>query len=246
MKNIETALTEYGLEPREINIYLFLLENQDKPAYKIAKDVGIPRATVYKLLESLIKKGLSSSWIKNGVKHFSAENPEVLRRHIDERKNQIEQVLPELSKMFSSISAHPSAKLYEGKEGVKQVFEYLLDTIRAKKLKRIYAYTDHRLTEQFPKFFRSWRIRKNKTGAFTYLIVPHYTPMSADYSSDQNRETRILSTEFPFDGAMDICGSVVAFFSFKDKEIYSITIDSKIIADMLTQFFMYMWSTLKN
>ena len=246
MTQIKAFLESYGLEKNEVTVYLFLLENQDRPAYIIAKETSIPRTTVYKISDSLIKKGLISSWIKNGVKHFSAENPEILRRNLDNKRAQIEQVLPELASMFSAISIHPSAKLYEGKEGVKHVFEQMLDTIKAKKLKRIYAYTDHKLTEQFPKYFKSWRNRKNKTNAFTYLIVPNGTPMNVDYMSDNNRETRILPEQFPFDGAIDICGSLIAFFSFKEKEVYSITIESKIIADMLTQFFMYMWSTLER
>lgn len=246
MTQIKLILGEYGLEKTEIAVYLFLLENQDKPAYIIAKETSIPRTTVYKTAEILTKKGLVSSWIKNGVKHFSAENPETLRRNLDDKKTQIEHIMPELKNMFSSLSVHPSAKLYEGKDGVKQVFEYMLDTIKTKKLKRIYAYTDHKLTEQFPKYFKSWRTRKNKTDTFTYLIVPSGTPMDSDYMSDKNRETRILPEQFPFDGAIDICGSFIAFFSFKEKEVYSITIESKIIADMLTQFFMYMWATLEK
>lgn len=246
MSKIKSTLEDYGLDANEIAIYLFLIENQDKPAYIIAKETIIPRTTVYKTLDILIKKGLASSWIKNGVKHFSAENPNTLKRILDEKRQQIEEVLPELSNMFSSISLHPSAKLYEGKEGVKQVFEYMLDTIKSKKLKRVYVYSDNQLTEQLPKYFRSWRNRKNKTDAYTYLIVPHGTPMNPDYSSDKHRETRVLPQEFPFDGSIDICGSVIAFFSFKEKELYSVVIDSKIIADMLTQFFMYMWSTLQK
>lgn len=246
MSQIKSALETYGLDKNEASIYLFLLENQDLPAYNIAREVSIPRTTVYKTLETLIKKGLVSSWIKNGVKHFSAESPETLKRQLEERRGEIEQIMPGLMELFSTVSVHPSAKLYLGKEGVKQVFEHILDIVKTKKLKRIYAYSDHHLTEQFPKFFRSWRKRKNKTGAFTYLIVPHNTPKNSDYLSDPNRETRFFHEQFPFNGAIDICGSFIAFFSFREKEIYSITVDSKIIADMLTQLFLYTWATLEK
>ncbi len=246
MPQIKSALQEYGLHANEITVYLFLLENQDKPAYLIAQETLIPRTTVYKTLEILIDKGLVSSWIKNGVKHFSAESPETLRRILDDKKAYIEQVMPELTSMFSTLSLHPSAKLYEGREGVKQVFEHMLEVIKNQKLKRVYVYSDHHLTEQFPKYFTSWRKRKNKTGAFSYLIVPHGTPMTWDYASDEHRETRMLPKGFTFDGSIDICGSFVAFFSFKEKEIHSVVIESKIIADMLTQHFLYMWSTLEK
>ncbi|MES2215704.1 MAG: helix-turn-helix domain-containing protein [Patescibacteria group bacterium] len=246
MNQINTALEEYGFSKNEAKVYLFLISNQDNPAYVIARETLIPRTTVYKTLDLLGKKGFTSSWIKNGVKFFSAESPETLRRHAENKKVQLEQVLPELAHLFSSLSVHPSAKLYQGKEGVKHAFEYMLDVIKAKKLKRVYVYSDHHLTEQFPKYFKSWRARKNKTGAYTFLIVPHGTPMNEDYKSDKYRETRILPPEFSFDGAVDICGPVVAFFSFKEKEIYSIVIESQIIADMLIKFFLHMWTTLEK
>lgn len=246
MSKITDSLKEYGFSQNEISLYLFLLSNQDEPAYNIARETSIPRTTVYKTLESLRIKGFVSSWIKNGVKHYSTENPETLRRKIEEKKERIEEILPDLANLFSAVSVHPSAKLYQGKNGVKQVFEYLLDSIKTKKYPYVYAFSDSNLTDQFPKFFRSWRNRKNKTGVFTRLIVPFGTPMNIDYSSDTFRETRILPETFQFTGAIDIYGPLVILFSFKEKEVYSIVIESKIIADMLTQFFMYIWNTLDD
>ena len=39
----------------------------------------------------------------------------------------IEKALPDMLAMFKSDIIYPSAKLYEGKEGVKQVFENILE-----------------------------------------------------------------------------------------------------------------------
>lgn len=246
MKELKESLITYGFSENESDVYLYLLLHQDSPAYSISKEVQIPRTTVYKTLEDLEKQGVISSWIKNGVHHYSAENPEVIRKMSIEKQKTIEQVMPEMLNMFKSKSFYPSAKLYVGKEGVKHVFENILETIKDKKIPHLYVYSDYHLTEQFPQYFSNWRKRKNKTKAFTYLIVPYGTPNNDDYSSNEFRETRVMPESFPFEGSIDICGSHVAFFSFKEKEIYSITIDSPIISEMLTKFFLYMWGTLKD
>lgn len=246
MNKIKEALVSYGLSQKEVDIYLFLLSNKDVPAYEIAKQTRIPRTTVYNLLESLESQKIISSWTKNNVKHFSAETPNRLKQIIKTKEEILLSIFPDILDMYEFDSMYPTSKLYQGKEGVKHVFENILGIIKKKKLKRLYVFSDYLLTEQLPKFFAEWRKRKNETEAHTYLIVPHGTPVNENYTSNDHRETRVMPESFPFEGSVDICGSHVAFFSFKKEEMYAITIDSPIIAGMLTKFFMYMWQTLEG
>lgn len=246
MNELKIQLIGYGLEEEEARIYLYLLGHKDSPAYVIAKDVSIPRTTVYKILERLEKRSFISSWLKNGTKHFSAENPESLVREIKNKESQINSILPDLKNLFSLSSIHPSSKVYLGKDGCKQAFEIVLDVIKTQKLKQIYVYSDSELTNLFPRFYKEWRERKNKTDAFTFLIVPHGTPVNENYKSDEHREVRVLPPDFPFSGSVNICGTFAVFFSFQEKEPHAIVIDSKIIADLLTQSFKYTWRTLSE
>lgn len=233
-----------GFNEKEAQIYLYLLSHKDLPAYKISRETSIPRTTVYKTLEELGKRGFVNSWLKNSVRHFSAESPRKLQELIKMKEETLKEILPDLLSLFNTDTIYPTAKLYLGKEGVKHVFETLLDNIQKRKLTRLHVYSDYWLTEQFPKYFHDWRIRKNKTKAFTELIVPYGTPMNEEYSSNEFRETRIMPEEFSFFGSVDITGPLVAFFSFKDKEVYSILIESPIVAEMLTKLFSYIWKTL--
>lgn len=246
MTNLAKNLEIFGFEPREIKVYTFLLSNKDLPVYKIATEIDLPRTTVYKVLESLRKQGFVSSWIKNGVKYFSAESPERLKELAQKKQDALKEAMPEMLGLFDSKSIYPKAKLYLGKEGVKHSFEMLLENVKTNNTKIIYAYTDNMLTKQFPVFFKEWRERKNKaTDAFTQLIVPFGTSMDKDYLSDDHRETRIMPKDFSFTGAIDICDGLVLFFSFREKEVYSIVIESPIVSDMLTKLFKYVWKTLE-
>jgi len=246
MTDLNRKLEEFGLTINEIKVYLFLLSNRDITVYKIATGVLIPRTTVYKILVSLENQGLVSQWLKNGVKYFSAESPERLSFIINKKKEITEQIMPDLLNLFHTESIYPTAKLYFGKEGVKQVFDSILEKSKREKIKRLYVYTDDLLTAQLPKFFEDWRQKKNKIDIFTQLIVPSNTPMNKSYASNELRETRVLPAEFSFAGSFDICGSLVALFSFKDNEVYSIVIDSPTVSDMLTKMFQYIWMTLEK
>ena len=147
--------------------------------------------------------------------------------------------------MFRSDESYPTAKLYEGKEGVKQVFEYILDYVKTRKINRIYAYSDNNLTDQLPDYFRDWRKRRTKLDVFTQLIVPYGVVSNRDYATDATRETRVMTKDFPIYGGLDIVGPYIAFFSFKNNNIFAVTIESPIISDLLTKFFQYIWDTLE-
>lgn len=244
MKELRRNLEIFGLDSREIKIYTFMLSHKDLPAYKIASETSIPRTTVYKTLESLEKQGFVSKWIKNGVKHFSAESPNRLNALIKRKQEALNEIMPDLMSMFTTQSIYPSAKLYLGKEGAKYSFELILDKIKTERLREIYVYSDSLLTKQLPQYFKKWRERKNKTEAFTYLIVPYGTELNEDYRSDKLRETRIMPKDFIFNGSVDVCGSLVVFYSFYEGDVYSIVIDSPIVAHMLGKFIKYIWETL--
>ncbi len=247
MKTILESLNNYGFRKNEALLYNHLLIHQDTPAYAISQTTGIPRTTVYKTLESMKKQGFVSSWIKNGVKHFSVESPENLHRYLKDKERSIEHIMPEMLNLFNLRTLPPSAKMYEGKEGVKQVFEQILEVIKKQRLKRIHVFSDSLITEQIPEYYREWRERKNKIGTFTQLIVPYGTSTNEDFKSYDSRETRMMPESFPFEGGgVDIIGTFVVFFSFRDNQIYAITVDAPIIADMMTKFFMYIWSTLER
>ncbi|MEN9921538.1 MAG: hypothetical protein RLZZ517_516 [Candidatus Parcubacteria bacterium] len=248
MSKLEANLKLFGLKEGEITTYLFLLSNRDLPAYKIATGTNIPRTTVYKHLESLEKQGLVSKWSKNSVKHFSAENPKRLEQLLNFKKEALNNILPELTSKFNNESIYPTAKLYTGKEGVKYAFEHILETIIKEKLKLVYAISEKKLTETLPKFFLDWRERKNKkTGAFTYMIVSEGTASHQHYKSDPFRETREMPQKNLLEGSLNIIGNNVYFFSFKEEgnEIYSLVIESPIVASMMTKLFLYIWKTLE-
>ena len=59
-EDIRNTLKEYGLSQKEIDIFLFLVENNGITAYKIANGTRIFKSTCYDVLERLIEKGFIS------------------------------------------------------------------------------------------------------------------------------------------------------------------------------------------
>lgn len=127
----EEALRKFGLSGRETRIYLALLELDEALASKIAEKTGISRTLVYDILENLLSRGVISYVIKSNKKYFSAVDPNnlinVLRNQENEKEELIKQALPELSALKNKkLKEKAKVEVYEGKEGVKTVFNDVL------------------------------------------------------------------------------------------------------------------------
>ena len=60
--NLELELQHIGLNEREAKVYLAALELGPSPVQKIAQRAGIPRATVYLVLDDLRSKGFVTTY----------------------------------------------------------------------------------------------------------------------------------------------------------------------------------------
>ncbi len=246
MENLEQNLETYGLDSRESQIYVFLLKNKDIPVTLIQKETVLPRATIYKILDKLSHKGLVTSWTKNNVRHYSAESPHILEKTIENRRLALNEVMPELTRLFGINTKNPTSKLYIGKDGVKTAYEIILEKLKQHRKTRILVYTDGGLVEILPKFYTEWKKKRDQTGAFTELLTPAKLSIERGYQSDPFREVRYMQGDLPFKGSFNVVDSLVIFFSFKEENTYSVVIDSPVIAEMMTGIFKYFWNTLGN
>lgn len=243
---IITALKKYGLKEREAKIYVFLLQRIESSVFEIAQETQIPRATVYKSLEEMKSKGYVTSFKKNEVLYYTPENPNTFLTQLKNKVELIETIIPQIRELTAQSSEKPSVKLYVGEEGIKIVLEDILETLKNHSIKRLYATSHPDLLEHFPRYFPKWLERRKKLGVYTQLIMPGEFEKGAptEYTSNEARETRFLPPNFPFECSLDIYGNKIAFFSFKDNQVYSVIVESLTIADLFRQFFLFSWNML--
>ncbi len=97
--SILDGLFELGLKGKEAQIYLALIKLGEVGTSKISQTASLHRQYVYQYLDSLEKKGLVQHVIVRGRKKFSAKNPEVLTRLLDQKKIIAHQVITDISKI---------------------------------------------------------------------------------------------------------------------------------------------------
>lgn len=122
----EQDLISAGLSEREAKVYLAALELGETTVDRIAKKSGVKRTTVYLEVESLKTKGLLSTINKGKKAYLFAEDPRILERKLEEKKEALQKSLPGILALANFIDKKPQIRFFESKEGVKEVLKDIL------------------------------------------------------------------------------------------------------------------------
>jgi sugar-specific transcriptional regulator TrmB len=230
-----------GLSKKEFEAYQGLLGLKKATVLELSNISNINRPTLYRLLKKLIKKGLISE-IYEGKKHFYiAEKPEQLIKFINRQKQKIKKVLPELLDLEEEATERPKIKFYEGKEGIKNLYDELL---REKDEILGFAWSD-RIFKELP-FHLDFVKKRIKRKIPVRLIAPD-TKLARErkrIGKEELRKIKLIPQMQSFDSAYYITGNKVITFSLK-RWFVGVLIENKEIADGLRAFFESFWRVLK-
>lgn len=128
--NMETEkLKQIGLNEKESQVYLELLQLGDCLVSEIAKKTKINRSLLYTILSDLSNKGIVTYIIKNNVRYYRAAEPNKILSMLKEKEKIFESILPDLLKIHQPRTKKPIIEILEGKEGIKTI---LNDVLRLK------------------------------------------------------------------------------------------------------------------
>lgn len=120
-------LIAIGLSKNEAEMYLTLLENGNQTISAIAKNSTLHRPAIYQALPTLKEKGLVSQRRVGKLIHYAAESPERLKLLLDEVKSELDDMIPQLSRMQSKNT--PIVRRLDGAAGVRAVFDDIVHTL---------------------------------------------------------------------------------------------------------------------
>jgi sugar-specific transcriptional regulator TrmB len=135
MKKITDYLIQLGLSEIEAELYKGLLEFGPTTVMSLAERVGIKRITAHFNIEALIKKGLVSELKYGARRQIVAESPQRLEYLIEQKEGSLNEIKSKFPDMLGEMKViMPNAvtdenvevKYYEGKRGVKIIYEEAL------------------------------------------------------------------------------------------------------------------------
>lgn len=244
----ERILKEVGLSDAEIKVFLELLKVDSAMASEISKKVGVYRTNVYDILESLIQKGLVSYIIKSNRKHFLASRPEKILQFLREKQEKIKkqeekirQLIPILVGLRKPKEEELKAEIYRGKEGLKTLFEDILNEGKD------YVCFGYSAVSQkiLPYFFIHWHKRRVKLKIRRKLLTKEQMRGSKVVKLPLT-ETKYLPDKYNTPISTMIYGNKVWVLIPSDDDHISLLIDSKKLSQSFLTYFNELWNVAKS
>lgn len=244
MSDLKQILYSYGLDSKEADVYLSMLRTGHGSILKIAQDTEIKRSTVYVVMEGLIAKGLVRPEVKGKKKYYLAEDPEKLVKLIDEKKKEIEKVVPLLKSQYLKQSERPKVTFYEGKEGIKKIYKEALES----KKETLWYGSAKDMKEEFYEYYNKvLEVRINNPNFGGIRDIINNVKIDKDYAKIQNSyndpriRVKALRPElFFFNVDNIIFDNKVALLSIK-RDFYAVVVESAEIANGYRNMFELAW-----
>jgi len=127
MEKYTNVFESLGLAKNEARIYEVLLKEGESGVGKASSVSGVHRRNVYDSLNRLIERGLVFERMTSKEHLYQATDPKKLSEIVQEKKDVLQDIMPDLENMYLSVPHEDDVVVYRGIEGWKN---YLRDIVR--------------------------------------------------------------------------------------------------------------------
>lgn len=215
-------------------------------AASLAREVDLPRQTVYSLLEDLVAGRFIEQSDRKGVRQYYADPNQLLRllnhrkEELDAHKRVLREELPKFLAKGRRAKALPVVQYYEGQEGLKRLFENILAQYKKGKLKSFRGFGINQFYPGMEEYLASFVEKRNAYGVQTTLFIANAPDAFGirDEQSALGRTFKRLPIE-PQQAAIYFVGNAIYLFSYKDN--VGVMIENQAIAQYMKDVFDSFW-----
>lgn len=235
---IPEILEKTGLNQKEANVYMALLELGTSSVEGIAKKAGTKRPTTYLILDELAKKGLASQ-VPGARKHlYFAESPDKIISDLNRKQELVKRFLPDLMAIYNTKKDKPQVQLYSGREGIKQIYSQIFES------KEVWFFgTTKDLAKIYPEGLNDY-LKKIKDPQFKARDLLTKSKEDLAYAEQANLgpnyQIKFLPQNLNFLTDSAIFENKVVFFSFVP-ESFALVISSKEISTSIKSLYELAW-----
>lgn len=209
-----TILRNLGLSAREENIYHALLAHGPITIAGLARETGIHRPALYRILPALQERGLISTTPKGKQRHFVAESPEKLKALVDSLSASLTKALPDLQRAYASSRARPIVTFHEGRKGLQVVYDDLVRSCRHGDT--YYRYGSRKSTTNWRRYVPQGFIAERDRKQLQRFVI---TSTKQDQAADRemNQAVKVVPASynlFQYDIVQFIYANKVAFMDY--------------------------------
>jgi len=238
------SLQKLGLNYKEQEIYLALLQLEKATANQLAYKANIKRPTTYDIIARLQKDGFIGQTTENGKRLFVATPPEQLIEKIEDQKRELKNDLPFLLSIYNTKAQKPKVAYFEGSSGIKQLYEDTLNSLE--KGDEILAYVANETIEHLEEYAVDY-VKRRVAKEISLRGIYQDTPRLRQYLKNDAKElrtSRIADPErFPLKNEINIYANKMIILTYSP-EPFGILIESNEAVSTQRTIFEMAWQGL--
>ncbi|HSX15255.1 MAG TPA: helix-turn-helix domain-containing protein [Candidatus Saccharimonadales bacterium] len=252
---IRTYLAKLGLDPEIADIYLALHAYGPQNISVLSRKSGVERTRIYRLLDLMKEANLVEVEVHDKRSIVKAAHIGNLQSVLSKREQELRSLQDELREIeqhftASSISSDlTKVHFYQGLDGNKQMFWNQTRAVG----ETVCILYENMQNKTNSAYFERWVRKCNERGLkFRGIIGEHFIKTQQDwYATHQNErlehwESRYLDpTTYPITHSVVVYDNVVAYYNWKDGEIFGIEMINQEIADAQRRVFEMLWDKAK-
>lgn len=241
-------LQQFGLTEKEARVYHSALELGKATAHDLARAAGIVRSTTYTQIESLMKAGLMSTYDEGKKTYYVAEDPENLKRMLENERKEIasreedlKKALPALTELYNTAGERPTVRMFKDREGLIAMREEILK-MKSKKLYVAFSYDDLKRVIPDEAERNDFTSRRRKKNIETKAIFGTRSSITPDQYSPEEYKI-VMEKDMPFEFDIYIFDNKVAL-SYMKGPIWGAILEGEIIAKSFLALFELAWKSI--
>lgn len=243
-----SLIEQAGLTKNEALVYVALLKRGKSTSGEVINEASVSSGKIYETLEKLIKKGLVTYIVVNGVKQFLANHPKTLLEYVDEqeaflkkRKEDVKRLLPELELLKEKDYDKENVDIIKGFRGIKSVVYDALENGENILVMGLRSGKD----VKFNNFWKQWHRRRVELDKHAkVLFSDKKTPYWNFFKRLKHTEVREFLKASP--AATLIIDNHCFLFTYEGNEFTCIHIISKAVSDSYKGFFEGLWNVAET
>lgn len=240
-----------GLSREEANAYVDLLKYGDSQTGKLCERTSIPSSHIYKVLNSLLEKGLVSFKLINNIKVYNAAKADALmqlflekERNMKEEKERIMESISQLSVLSSPLERLTDFKYFYGIRGIKSLYTEIIHAWR-KGDEYVIAAAPLASFKKLEGFFLDEVHKKRVKGKIKLRIIISENSKKWGLKRKKMPFTEVKYLRMNTTTEYGVLNDYLFLVSY-GKEPYALLIKDKAFADTYKQFFELLWKSAKR
>lgn len=236
-----------GLNNKEMDTFLKMLELGAQPISVIARHAGVPRSTMYLIIDNLKKTQLVETFERIGIKYAKAipvkDIGGVLRareRQIEQTVKMLEEAMPELEALENKLSITPHVRFHEGKQAVLKMYESMLGE------KTFVAIFNPQLVKRYTPEYHfkiPETIHAEKMEVRELLVLGSDAIEYEKKFQSKKHQIRLLPQGVAFPSDTIICPDKIYMVGYGENDMVATEIHNRALAETQKVIFDQLWKT---